>query len=191
MKAKTIIVAALAALAVTACNFPFVTDSDNTLATTVAQTVEAMEAEVVLPTLAVPTVAPIVSEPTATLMPMPTPTQTEEPDPCLFASFVSETIPDNTKLSPTESFTKSWTFKNTGSCDWNTDYKIIFVKGDQMGGPDEQNIPQEIDPGESVVIELDLTAPSAAGTYTGYWQFETHKDIKFGNNLFTVKIVVE
>jgi len=188
MKARMIVVAVLVAVLVSACNFPFVTESENTLATEIAQTVEAMEAEVKEPTLAAPTSTPA---PTATPLPSPTPKPTEEPDPCLLAAFVSETIPDGTEFSPGESFTKTWTFKNAGTCDWNDEYQVIFVKGDQMGGPDEQDIPAETDPGETVKIEMDLTAPSDEGTYQGYWQFETNKGVKFGSNLFWVKIVVE
>lgn len=189
MKSKSIMVVALVALVISACNFPFVAESETSLATTVAQTVEAMEAEVKAPALAVPTVAPL---PTATPAPTATPSPTETPEnPCLFATYVSETVPDNTEYSAGANFTKTWKFRNTGTCDWNTDYKAVFVKGDQMGGPDEQNIPAETDPGEDVTISVNLKAPSSAGTYTGYWQFETHKGMRFGENYFTVKIVVK
>ena len=189
MKKATYIVVALAALLVSACNFPFVSDSQNTLATTVAQTVEAMEAEVKQPTLAVVVEEPTVPAPTATLAPTEEPEETEEPDPCLYATFVSETVPDNTKFSASESFTKTWVLRNTGTCDWNDEYKISFKSGNQMGGPDEQNIPQETDPGEDVELALSLTAPSSAGTYTGYWQMETHQGVAFGE--VWVKIIVE
>lgn len=189
MKKATFIVVALVMLVISACNFPFVGESENALATTVAQTVEAMEAEEKQPTLAVVTQAPTLSVPTATPVPTEEPEDTEEPDPCLFATFVSETIPDNTKYSPGAAFTKSWTLRNTGTCDWNVDYKISFKSGDQMGGPDEQNIPQETDPGEDVELAINLTAPASAGTYTGYWQMETHQGVAFGE--VWVKIVVE
>lgn len=189
MKRLTMMVVVLVALVISACNFPFVTDSETALATTVAQTVEAMEAEVKQPTLVVPTVAPATPAPTATPMPTATPEPTEETEPCLFATFVSETVPDGTEFSPGEAFTKTWTLKNTGTCDWNDEYKVSFKSGDQMGGPDEQDIPQETDPGDTVKLEIDLTAPSEAGTYKGIWQLETHKGVKFGQ--FWVQIVVE
>ena len=189
MKKMTMIVVVLAALVLSACNFPFVTDSETTLATTVAQTVEAMEAEVKQPTLAVVIQEPTIPAPTATLAPTEEPEATEEADPCLFATFVSETVPDNTTFSTGASFTKTWTLRNTGTCDWNDEYKISFKSGDQMGGPDEQNIPQETDPGENVELTISLTAPSSAGTYTGYWQMETHQGVAFGE--VWVKIVVE
>lgn len=169
------------ALIMSACNFPFMVDSGDAQATSVAETVEAMEAaHVTKPTLApLPTAVPA----TATVAATATATEEveeEDEEQCLWAVFVSETIPDGTDFSPGESFTKSWTLKNTGYCDWNTDYQIAFKSGDQMSGPDAQDITTETDPGESITIEIDLVAPSSAGTYTGYWQMRTHEGVDFG-----------
>ena len=192
MKKMTILVATLLVFAVSSCNFPFAGGSDDALATSVAQTVEAMEKEVQQPTLPIPaaTLAPVV---VPTAMPVSTVTvvPTEEPDPCLFATFVSETIPDGTKLSPGENFTKTWTIRNDGTCDWNTDYDLVFKSGDHMGGPDTVKFHKEVDPGEKITLSVDLKAPSDEGTYTGVWWFQTHKGQKFGSNGISVKIVVE
>jgi next-to-BRCA1 protein 1 len=168
------------------------TDSEDALATSVAETVEAMEAHVTKPTLApLPTAVP--ATPTATV-------EVEEDDDsvvvdededevqCLWAIVTGETIPDGTDLSAGESFTKSWTFKNTGYCDWNTDYQIAFKSGDQMSGPDAQDITTETDPDESITIEVDLVAPSSAGTYTGYWQLRTDDGVNFGEVWVTIDV---
>lgn len=192
MKRTTILVAAMLVLAISACNFPFAGGSDNTLATSVAQTVEAMEEHVVVqPTLPLPVNTPTPLPPVATPMPTATVKPTEEPDPCLFATFISETIPDGTKFSANETFTKTWTIRNDGTCDWNEDYQLIFKSGDQMGGPDAVDFDEEVDPGEKITFSIDLKAPSKKGTYTGVWWFQTHKDVKFGSNGISVKIVVE
>jgi hypothetical protein len=108
----------------------------------------------------------------------------------LYATFLSETIKDNTEFTTGESFTKTWTLRNDGYCDWNEDYHLIFKSGTQMAGPDDYVFGIEIDPGEEITISLDLTAPASAGTYTGYWQLETDDDVKFGTAL-SVKIKVE
>ncbi len=179
------------ALIMSACNFPFMGDSEDALATSVAETVEAMEAHVTKPTLApLPTAVPA----TATVV-SATATATEEAEEededeveCLWAIVTGETIPDGTDFSPGESFTKSWTFKNTGYCDWNTEYQIAFKSGDQMSGPDAQDIATETDPDESITIEIDLVAPSSAGTYTGYWQLRTHEGVDFGKFWVTIDV---
>lgn len=127
MKKTWIMVVVALALVISACNFPFFGQAaDDAVATSVAQTVEAQEEEKVQPTLAIVVVAPTQAYPTVAPVATMTVVPTATTYPCLFASFVSETIPDKTKFSPSESFVKSWTLKNTGTCDWNTDYRLSF-----------------------------------------------------------------
>lgn len=180
--------ALLLAILVSACNFPFMENSEDTLATTVAKTMEALE-EQTLPTLpALPTMTPY---PTATPYPVETATvaPTKVTVACLYASAVDKTIPDGTKFSAGETFTKTWTFTNTGTCDWNVDYELVFKKGDKMSGLDAVKISKETDPGEKIDISVELKAPASAGTYTGIWQLKSDDGVKFGE--VWVKIVVE
>ncbi len=192
-RVTTLSIVVALALLISACNFPFV-DSEADMATSVAATVDAMEeAHAIKPTLApLPTQAPPeVVAPTATVDTTDIVAATKQPeDQCLWATFISETIPDGTDFSTGESFTKTWTLRNDGYCDWNDEYHLIFKSGTQMDGPDDYVFGIEIDPGEEITLSLDLTAPSTAGTYTGYWQLETNKDVKFGSAL-SVKIEVE
>ena len=109
---------------------------------------------------------------------------------CLYATFLGESISDGTNFSASEAFTKTWTFRNDGYCDWNEDYQLVFKSGNQMSGPDDILFGIEVDPGEEITFSLDLTAPAAVGTYTGYWQLYTDDDVKFGSAL-SVKIDVE
>ena len=191
MKKTWFIVVVALALVLSSCNFPFAQASESVLATSVAQTVEALESEVKVPELAIPTLMPTLALPTVAPVATMTAVPTKAPDPCLYATYVTETIADNTEMSPGESFTKTWTMKNTGTCDWNKDYKIVFKSGNKMSGPDKQSFGEEIDPGETIKISLDLVAPSDDGTYKGYWWFETNKGVKFGENGVSVKIVVK
>jgi hypothetical protein len=109
---------------------------------------------------------------------------------CLYATFLGETVKDNTTFVAGDAFTKTWTLRNDGYCTWNEDYQLVFKSGNQMGGPDEINFGGEIDPGEQIILSLDLVAPADAGTYLGYWQIMTDDDVKFGSAL-SVKIKVE
>jgi hypothetical protein len=101
---------------------------------------------------------------------------------------VSETIPDGTKFNAGESFTKSWRLKNTGTCTWNSNYKLVFVDGNQMSGPNSVKLNGYVKPGESVDILVDLKAPSKPGTYTGYWRLQAEDGNKFAQVF--VKITV-
>lgn len=109
---------------------------------------------------------------------------------CLYATFISETVKDNTTFTAGDAFTKSWTLRNDGTCDWNEDYKLVFKSGNQMGGPDEVLFSGTISPGEQIILAVDLTAPADPGTYLGYWQLQTDEDDNFGTAL-SVKIEVE
>jgi hypothetical protein len=53
------------------------------------------------------------------------------------------TIPDNTRVEAGKSFTKTWRFKNTGTCHWSN-YTINFLTGDRMGAPDSAPIPDTL-----------------------------------------------
>ena len=190
MKKTWFIVVVALALVLSSCNFPFAQASESVLATSVAQTVEALESEVKVPELAIPTLMPTLALPTSTPAPTMTVVPTEKPDPCLYATFVKETIPDNTKFSPGDPFTKSWTLKNTGTCDWNTEYRLSFKSGkQQLSAKDFVKISEETDPGETIKIDVDMTAPLSAGTYKDIWQMETNKGVKFGQ--VWVQIIVE
>lgn len=77
------------------------------------------------------------------------------------------TVPDNTRMSPGQSFTKTWRFLNNGKCSWNG-YTIAFFAGDRMSSPDTAPVPQT-GAGQTVDVSVDLTAPSVDGAYTGFY----------------------
>jgi hypothetical protein len=107
---------------------------------------------------------------------------------CNSSKFVSETIPDGSVYQAGETFTKSWTIRNAGTCDWTTDYKFVFESGDQMNGLTSMNLPSVIKPGEKITFQIDLTAPSANGDYTGIWRLKAADGEKLGK--YWVKITV-
>jgi len=101
------------------------------------------------------------------------------------------TIPDDTRIEAGKAFTKTWRFKNTGSCHWSS-YTINYLTGDRMGAPDSTSIPDTL-AGSTVDISLDLTAPSSSGDYTGYFTLKTDQgeSIPIGaEKTFWVKIIV-
>ena len=114
----------------------------------------------------------------------PTPTVTMTPPPsvgCDRATFIADvTVPDGTIFAPNTTFTKTWQFKNTGACDWTTAYKLVFVSGEQMGGPAEVNLPSTVAPNATVDLSVNLTAPGTNGTYRGYWQLKNAAGGLFG-----------
>jgi hypothetical protein len=133
----------------------------------------------------------VVQQPTATTGPaaqLPTLTPnlppTNTPKPCNRVGFISETIPDGTQFNSNGNFTKSWRFRNDGTCTWNTNYQLVFFSGDQMGGSSIKNFTQNVAPGEQVDISIALKAPASAGTYKGFWKIRSDTGEYYVNNLW-------
>lgn len=108
-------------------------------------------------------------------------TPTVNPTPCNLSHWTGETIPDGTVMDAGDTFTKSWTLRNDGICDWTTDYQFVFVDGDRMGGASSQNLSSRIEPGESITLSVQLTAPEDDGQYRGVWRLRADDGEKFGN----------
>lgn len=96
------------------------------------------------------------------------------------AEFVSETVPDNSIFSPGQEFIKTWTLRNNGSCTWNPEYALIFIRGEQMSGTSPSPIGKVVAPGQTIQIYLPQTAPAAAGVYQGFWMLRSTDGIQFG-----------
>jgi hypothetical protein len=119
--------------------------------------------------------------PTATTTPGTT-TPTIPPSACDKAQFIADVnIPDGTTLQPGAQFTKTWRLKNVGTCAWAKDtYQLVFSSGEKMGGPSSAPFTENVPVGATVNISVNLTAPSAAGTYRGYWMFKNASGALFG-----------
>jgi hypothetical protein len=115
--------------------------------------------------------------------------QTSNVSYCDNSAYVSDaTVADGTVFSPGETFTKTWFFQNSGSCAWSTSYSIVFVSGSAMSGS-TTSLPADVSSGSQGYASVSLTAPSSAGTYTGYWRLQNASGAQFGQSVY-VKIVV-
>ena len=99
-------------------------------------------------------------------------------------TFVSDvTITDGHQVSRGEKFRKVWRVKNTGSCNWTTNYTFVFVSGDQMSGRNI-NVPSIVQPGQTVDLAVDFTAPGNDGTYRSNWQMRNPQGQNFGETIW-------
>jgi uncharacterized protein affecting Mg2+/Co2+ transport len=103
-------------------------------------------------------------------------------------------VPDGTHVAPGAAFTKTWRLRNSGACTWDASYRLNFVAGERMDGPESMSdgtsaIGQVVRPGEEVDISVALVAPQAAGTYQGQWQMMAPDGTGFGAQPY-VEIVV-
>ncbi|MDO9348510.1 MAG: NBR1-Ig-like domain-containing protein, partial [Anaerolineales bacterium] len=177
---------------ISACGGRATPDASATLApmyTAAAQTLQALSTQVALtpdvPPQATPIPTPTPIAPLPTLIP-PAPPAPVPPAPpavtrCDWVGFVSDvSVPDGSSFAPSTAFTKTWRLKNRGTCTWTTAYALAFSSGSPMGGPAAVNLLNSVAPGQVVDLSVNLTAPSAAGHYRGYWMLQNASGGKFG-----------
>lgn len=161
--------------------------NQNEIATAVAQTVQAQNSLTELASL--PTSTPIPSTPSidATATPetaetLPAATNTLAPNPgcTLSANLVQEDPPDGKIFKPGESFLKTWSLQNTGTCTWDKTYKLVYWDGDLIGAAVSYALPVVVAPGETKEIPILLQAPATDGAYRGYWRLKSPWGYDFG-----------
>lgn len=142
------------------------------------------------PPAASPT-APAVGEvPTGQADATSTPTVTAE-GPCTNnASFVGDvTVPDGTQFLPGQLIDKRWKVRNSGTCDWNGDYRLVLVSGNGMGARTELAL-YPAKGGTEVEIAVVMAAPAEPGSYTGRWQARDPEGNLFGDRIFVIIEVI-
>ncbi len=109
---------------------------------------------------------------------------------CDNSIYISDvTIPDGSLMTPGQTFVKTWSVKNNGTCDWNTSYRLVFAFGSVMNGT-PVSIPQPVPAGQPIQISVNLVAPTSVGNYTGNWKIQNDKGQFFGTILTVVINVV-
>ena len=137
------------------------------------------------------------------LLPTPTPAATSTPGPapeCVDAlEFLEhidtqgDPVANPPLINPGQPFTKIWRVKNTGTCTWNTSYRVVYSNGNEpaaiMGGQPVA-VQGQVPPGGTYDIQVNLVAPQKPNTYVGYWQMENSRGGAFGERLpVAVKVV--
>jgi hypothetical protein len=204
MKKYPFLAAVLAILLVSsACYFPTIMTSDAVVATEVQKALEDILDE----TATVNAAATYTPYPTYTPAPTYTPQATAWYAPyfdqyipsdsggrtsitnyCNNATFVTETITDNTVFSPGDTFTKTWTIRNSGQCTWDTDYQLVFTSGNSLSGDTSSDLPHDVPPGGVVVLSVDLKAPGTPGTYKGEWAIQSDDGYLFAKFWVQIKV---
>jgi hypothetical protein len=131
-------------------------------------------------------------EATEAALPSSTPGQAPTaPSGCTYnAVFVTDvTIPDDTQMTPGAELVKTWRMRNSGTCDWGPGVQLVFVEGEQMGGPASVGVPSTA-AGSTADIEAPLVAPQEPGTYRGTWRLRAPDGEEFGERPYVQIVVV-
>jgi hypothetical protein len=96
------------------------------------------------------------------------------------AAFIMDvTVPDGEPRSQ-PSFVKTWRLQNDGQTTWSTAYSLVFVSGSLMSAQAEIAMPQEVIPGDTVDISVELLAPADKGSYQSLWKLRNDNGQAFG-----------
>lgn len=139
---------------------------------------------------ALPTVTPTIPSSQPTVTPGASPT----PSTCVDGmEYVADlNLDDNNMKSPPsmppgQPFKKGWRIKNSGTCTWDSRYRLTYDGGNSpassMGGLPTPIIGQ-VPPGSVYDIFVDLVAPIKPGVYQGFWVLRNRTDQKFGNRVW-------
>ncbi len=90
-------------------------------------------------------------------------------------------------MKPGQPFRKGWRIRNTGTCTWDSRYRLTYDSGNtpasSMGGQPTP-IQGMVPPGAVYDIYVDLVAPFKPGVYQGFWVMRNQVDLKFGNRVW-------
>lgn len=110
---------------------------------------------------------------------------------CDDAAWVDDvTIPDKyDQLAPGQEFIKTWEVKNTGTCTWSLDYKLVYGGyKDPLGGKPTK-IGIEVPPGAIAQVSITLVAPRQKGEYLSAWRLSNANGFPFGDFLYVIIII--
>jgi cystine transport system substrate-binding protein len=126
------------------------------------------------------------------------PEATPAPEACLLSSQLVQhlTFDDQNgtappTVRPNQRFSKGWRIRNTGTCTWDSQTRLAFVRGNvraaQMDGQ-PVNVTGSVAPGQTFDFFVDLQAPSGVtGIMQGFWQMQDPEREFFGQ---TVSVMV-
>lgn len=143
------------------------------------------------PTLIIqPTKQVVVIQPS----PMPTIvalTPTVNPQDCANnLHFINDaTIPDNSLVSVGSSIDKQWLVENSGTCNWNSSYRLKHLGGAVLGAQEEMML-YPARAGTQATIEIIFTAPFTEGAYESAWQAVDPNGNPFGDPIY-IRITVQ
>ncbi|MEP6896468.1 MAG: NBR1-Ig-like domain-containing protein [Chloroflexota bacterium] len=124
--------------------------------------------------------------------PFPTiviPTATTNPTDCVNnLKFIDDlTIPDNTSIVYGGTIDKQWLVQNSGTCNWNGEYRLRHVGGAVLGAPEELAL-YPARSGTQATLQITFIAPFTDGEYESAWQAFEPNGLAFGDLIY-IRIV--
>jgi len=118
-------------------------------------------------------------------IPLPTILPTVDQSNCVNnLTFIEDiTIPDNSFASFGTPIDKQWLIENSGTCNWNSAYRLRHTGGAVLGAPEEIAL-YPARSGTQVTIQIIFTAPFEEGVYESAWQAFDPNGLPFGDPIY-------
>ncbi len=85
------------------------------------------------------------------------------------AQLTGQSIKDGASFPTGYDFDVTWTFKNIGFRDWNTEFYIKYLSGDLKPKQDIYMLPKAVKKNDSISMTADFLAPGTPGRYESNW----------------------
>jgi hypothetical protein len=117
--------------------------------------------------------------------PLPTFPPTANPQDCSSdLNFISDvTLPDNTFVTYGASMDKQWLVENSGTCHWNSSFRLRHLGGATLGAPEEVML-YPARAGTQATLRILFTAPFTDGVYESAWQAYDPAGNPFGDPIY-------
>ena len=139
------------------------------------------------------------------LLPVPTPAPTQPPETptaCLDSlRFIQDlNYPDFNMTQPPQfgpgfTFQKGWRIQNTGTCMWDSNYRLTYRGSNPPNAPVGGNpvpIVGTVAPGQAYDIYVTITTPFEPGKYQSLWTMRAPSGLFFGDVLYAgFEVVVQ
>lgn len=132
--------------------------------------------------------------PVNTPTPLPQPPATPVPPACVNGmalvadlSYPDQNMTNPPVVQPGTAFAKGWRVRNTGTCNWDPSFRLVYQYGNvpaaQMSG-NPVAVPSVVPPGGEVDLYANLVAPFTPGVYQGFWQMVAPDGVRFGQTVW-------
>jgi hypothetical protein len=95
------------------------------------------------------------------------------------------TVPDGSIVAPGERLDKRWSVRNSGSCDWGPQYRLVRLDAGAVESRDELAL-YPARAGTQAVWQVELIAPETPGEYLASWQARAPNGEFFGEQVFVL-----
>jgi hypothetical protein len=93
------------------------------------------------------------------------------------------TVPDNSFVTYGATIDKQWLVQNSGTCDWNADFRFIHIGGADLGAPEEILLfPARA--GTQATLQIFFIAPFSDGEFESAWQAFDPDGLAFGDPIY-------